>query len=40
MTLAKFSALKIANETQPEQRTKLPAVARSTGKGGKGFGQD
>jgi len=40
MTLAKFSALKIANETQPEQRTKLPAVARSTGKGGQGFGQD
>ncbi len=40
MTLAKSSALKIANETQPEQRTKLPAVARSTGKGSQGVGQD
>jgi uncharacterized protein YfaP (DUF2135 family) len=39
MTLAKSSALKTANETQPEQRTKLPAVARSTGKGGQGVGQ-
>jgi uncharacterized protein YfaP (DUF2135 family) len=39
MTLAKSSALKTANETQPEQRTKLPAVARLTGKGGQGVGQ-
>jgi hypothetical protein len=40
MTLAKSSALKIAIETQPEQRTKLPAVARSKGKVGQGVAQD
>ena len=40
MTLAKSSAPKIVNETQPEQRTKLPAVARSKGKGSQGVGQD
>jgi len=40
MTLAKSSGLKIAIETQPEQRTKLPAVARSKGKVGQGVAQD
>jgi len=40
MTLAKSSAPKTANETQPEQRTQLPAVVRLTRKGGQGVGQD
>ena len=40
MTLAKSSALKAANETQPEQRTKLYSVARSTGKGSQGVGRN
>jgi len=40
MTFAKSTALKIAIETQPEQRTKLPVVARSKDKIGQGVAQD